>query len=260
MHIKDKTVISGIRRILTACADLLLPRTCIVCGEKLIPEEEFMCLKCRMNLPLTRFWERTHNPMADRFNEILQKRLEKEWVPERYAYACALFFYDSEGDYRHMTQDLKYNGHMLAGRHFGRMLGTRMMSCRHFKDISIVIPVPLHWRRKWKRGYNQSEVIAGELARVLGAEMKTDMLRRVRSTRTQTKLDVKEKTENVSGAFRAAVLDWASAPERLAEGHILLVDDVFTTGSTLLACFTALREVFPPTVRISVATLGVVGE
>ena len=90
--------------------------------------------------------------------------------------------------------------------------------------------------------------------------MKPELLRRIRSTRTQTKLDVKDKTENVSGAFRAFRSEGTAAPERLTEGHILIVDDVFTTGSTVLACFSALREILPPTVRISIATLGFVGQ
>lgn len=260
MGFLDTSVNSGLRRMLMAFADLMLPRTCIVCGKKLLVDENLLCLNCLINLPLTHFWERTHNPMADRFNEILQKRLEKEWAPERYAYACALFYYDSDGEYRHITQELKYHGNIRAGKHFGRMLGIRMKSQPHLSDISIVIPVPLHWRRKWERGYNQAEIIAGELASVLGAEMKPELLRRIRSTRTQTKLDVKDKTENVSGAFRAFRSEGTAAPERLTEGHILIVDDVFTTGSTVLACFSALREILPPTVRISIATLGFVGQ
>lgn len=260
MSFMDTLALPGAKRMLAACADLLMPRTCIVCGKKLLPDEKMLCLHCRMNLPLTHFWERTHNPMADRFNDILQKRLEKEWSPERYAYACALFFYDSDGDYRHITQNIKYNGDIPAGKHFGRMLGSVMASCPHLEDISIVIPVPLHWRRKWKRGYNQAEVIAGGLACALGAEMKTDMLKRIRPTRSQTKLDVKGKEANVRDAFRAARTEGMAAPEGFSEGHFLLVDDVFTTGSTLLACFTALRAVFPPSVRISVATLGFVGQ
>jgi len=119
--------------------------------------------------------------------------------------------------------------------------------------VDCVVPVPLHWKRKWKRGYNQAEIIAGEVALALHAEADKGILRRKRNTMTQTRLDVKGKEENVKDAFEA-----------VAEGkdfrHILLVDDIFTTGSTLFACFAALRFVFPPGVRISVATLGFVGE
>ena len=123
----------------------------------------------------------------------------------------------------------------------------------------MIMPVPLHWAREWKRGYNQAEVIASALASETGVPLRTDVLKRRRRTRTQTRLDIEGKARNVAGAFSvsddAAVIFRSGGNVR----HILLVDDVFTTGSTLTACFTALRTVFPPGVRISVATLGFVG-
>ena len=133
------------------------------------------------------------------------------------------------------------------------MLGRKMAGAEHFKDVDVVIPVPLHWTRKWSRGYNQAECIAKTLAAELGAEMRTDILFRRRRTATQTRLSVEQKGKNVHGAFEA--IGQVPAPI-----HVLLVDDVFTTGSTLHACFVALREVFPASkVRISVVTLGFVG-
>ena len=114
----------------------------------------------------------------------------------------------------------------------------------------------LHWTRKWKRGYNQAEVLGSELAMVLNIELRTDILRRTRRTRTQTKISPQKKRENVNGAFTVALCKDDMNQYR----HIILVDDVFTSGSTLIACFTALRSVFPPSVRISIATLAFVGE
>jgi ComF family protein len=121
------------------------------------------------------------------------------------------------------------------------------------------MPVPLHWIRKWRRGYNQAEVIAREVAAELGAPLDCRTLVRRRRTQTQTKLDVKDKTTNVAGAFKVRKRTQDSEGQQQLK-HILLIDDLFTTGSTLMACFTALREVFPPSVRISVATLAFVGE
>ncbi len=116
--------------------------------------------------------------------------------------------------------------------------------------------MPLHWLRRWKRGYNQAEVIAGQVAGRLGCVCMPDMLRRIRRTSTQTRLSGEKKRSNVTGAF--------AVPERFrsqaALRHILLVDDVFTSGSTLAACHAALREVFGLRTRISVATLAFVGE
>lgn len=258
MNIAGKTL----KRRIRACFDLLLPRTCIVCGRRLQVDERLLCLPCRIDLPLTYYWERPHNPMADRFNEAIQRDLDTAWergqAHEPYAYACALFFYDSHGKYRYITQSLKYHGDLECGRHFGRMIGAMIAASEHYQDISLVIPVPLHWRRKWERGYNQAEVIARETASRLGLKMRADILERRRYTKTQTRLDVSGKTANVRGAFQIneKIQDEIM---QICGNHILIIDDVFTTGATLHACFRSLREVLPQGVRISVATLGFVG-
>ena len=267
-----------------ALLDFLLPRRCVVCDEVLEAEEEFLCEKCWSDLPHTYYWILRNNPMADRLNAFIQDWLEAEWSAytgtehdnsddrdmadvrndgheanvsrtERYAYAAALFFYRAESDYSKITRCIKYQGRLEVGRHFGRLLGDKLAESRLFADVDAVIPVPLHWLRRWKRGYNQAEVIASGVARRLGVPMKNDILRRCRRTRTQTRLNIAEKRKNVTGAFDAS--DKARSNEELK--HLLIVDDVFTTGSTLMACFVALRTVFPSSVRISVATLGFVG-
>ena len=245
-----------VTRGLKAVADLLLPRVCIACGRKLLLDEKHLCGPCLSDLPQTRFWTWKFNPMADRFNEVIQRHLEEEWVNggpnERYAFAAALFFYDTESGYRHIPYQIKYHGNLSAGRHFGNMLGERLSLAPWFADVDVVIPVPLHPRRKWSRGYNQAAIIARAVADALAVPVREDILRRTRHTATQTKLDIEEKASNVKGAFAAS--------SEGTFGHVLLVDDVFTTGSTLGECFQALRKVFPPEVRISVATLGFVGE
>lgn len=243
-----------------AAVDVLLPRVCIVCGRRLNLNEKYLCLHCISDLPITRFWVLEHNPMADRFNELIQKKLEKSEYStssrEHYALAAALVFYDSDGEYRHIPYQIKYHGNISAGRFFGKLLAERLQEAEWFSDADTIIPVPLHWRRKWKRGYNQAEIIADTIARHLDASLRTDILKRSRHTETQTKLGLSDKEKNVSGAF--VINDKCSDISGI--NHILLVDDVFTTGSTALACFIALRAVFPPSVRISVATLGFVGE
>lgn len=241
-----------------ALVDLLLPRVCLVCGRKLGVHEEHICLYCLADMPLTHFWERSHNPMADKINGLIQERLCSELdsggfgAREPYAYACALFYFQSESAYRHILYSLKYNGNTAAGEHFGRMLGRKMAGAEHFYDVDVVIPVPLHWTRKWSRGYNQAECIAKTLAAELGAEMRTDILLRRRRTKTQTRLSVEQKGKNVHGAFEAKEQDKIPV-------HVLIVDDVFTTGSTIMACLVALWTVFPPSTRISFVTLGFVG-
>ena len=263
-------------RGLRAVADLILPRVCIVCGERLLLGEKHICLHCLADMPLTRFWEMKHNPMSDKFNAIIQVGMEAAWdmedvaidpgqKSEYYAYASALFFFSSDAPYRHILYNIKYEGRTDVGRHFGKMLGARLAVSEVLRDVDCVMPVPLHWLRRWRRGYNQAEVIAREVALSLGADLDCRRLVRRRRTRTQTKLDIKGKTKNVAGAFVARAPKTAratgGAPSNISKvRHILLIDDVFTTGATLHACFTALREIFPPEVRISVATLAFVGE
>lgn len=263
-----KMVIRGIK----AAADLVLPRVCVVCGERLLLDERIICLHCLADLPLTHLWKRKHNPMADRFNAVIQHGLEEAWKrlewqigaiqaggnSEKYAFAAALFFYNHEAPYRQILYNLKYGGRIDVGQYFGRMLGVKLASTPHFKDVDCVIPVPLHWTRRWKRGYNQAEIVAQEVATALGARLDCDILHRHRRTKTQTKLDIKGKASNVLGAFVAHPPKPGTG--RAAIRHAILIDDVFTTGSTLLACFTAIRCVLPPSVRISVATLAFVGE
>lgn len=238
-------------RYVSTMIDMLLPRTCVVCGRKLNTYEKHLCLHCVSDLPLTRFAQMSHNPMADKFNEAIQKGLDDSWRQEAYAFASALFFYEDESEYRHIPHQIKYQGNIPAGQHFGRMLGRELLTAEWISDVDMIIPVPLHWKRRWSRGYNQAEIIAQGVSAKLGIPMRTDILGRIRKTKTQTVLDVLEKSANVSGAFK--VLTSVTGLK-----HILLIDDVFTTGSTLHACFVALREVYPYPVRISVATLGFV--
>jgi ComF family protein len=205
--------------------------------------------------------------MADRFNELIQRDLEQpaasRGVPP-YEWAAALFHYMSGTGYTRITQSLKYHSDFGCGRFFAGLLAEKLASAPEFSDIGAVIPVPLHWTRRWSRGFNQAEVIGGVLAERLGARLSTRILRRVRRTRTQTKLGIEAKQTNVHGAFSADAGRLSVLVREITEvgrPHILLVDDVFTTGATLHACWKALDDAFASTglpadaVRISAATL-----
>ncbi len=240
--------------IFTALGDLVMPRVCVVCGAPLALRERHICIACLADMPRTYFSNMPHNQLADRFNSLIQKDLEINGDFEEYSCATALFFYRPQTGYRLITQRLKYHSDYAAGRYFASMLGREMASSPVYSDVDAVIPVPLHWTRLWSRGHNQAEIIAEVLASQLGAEMRADILYRVRRTRTQTRLSVEGKAHNVEGAFQVR-------PQKTAAeySHILLVDDVFTTGATLRSCRKALRLLFPPPVRISAATLACVG-
>lgn len=245
----------------TALLDLAMPRVCVVCRERLALHEKYICLNCLCDLPLTYFWERSHNPMADRFNERIQESLPVDSdALEPYARAAALFFYNSESPFKRIPRHLKYENGISSGRYFSGMLGDCLVKSPFFSDVDTIIPVPLHWTRRWKRGYNQAEVIAGAVAKAYAsagfrAEVRTDILRRKRRTRTQTKVSVEGKSGNVEGAFAFCPKGAVSLHE---VHHILLVDDTFTTGATLNSCRSVLREVLGQEIRISVATLAFV--
>ena len=229
--------------------DLMMPRECLVCGRQLGATEAHLCIWCAEGLPLTYYWERPHNPMADQFNALLE-RYRPDGLQMDYAYAAALLFYHHGNPYKKIPQALKYHYNIKAGRYFSARLGRLMARYPHFASVDLVLPVPLHWMRKWQRGYNQAEVIAAELARALDARLRTDVLQRVRRTHTQTRLDAESRMQNVRNVFRVR--------KTLDTNHILLVDDTFTTGATLATCYQVVREAFGPLVRISIATLSVV--
>ena len=234
---------------LSALLDLVLPRVCLVCGRPLLPREEHLCLGCLSDLPETRYAPLERNPMADRFNAKVQV---DEYEP--YAYAAALYHYRADAGYKRISQALKYHRDFGAGRWAGRLLGERLADSPLYADVDLVVPVPLHWTRHWQRGYNQAAIIACEVARTLGVAFSPRLLRRLRRTRSQTRLSGEQKSRNVARAF-------ALRPHRRPEArHILLIDDVFTTGATLSECHRALRRAYGPATRISIATLGVVGE
>lgn len=193
--------------------------------------------------------------MADRFNAMIQKDLP-EGATEPYSYAVSLFFYRGESPYRLITPHLKYNHGLASGRFFARLLAQRIATAEHFADVDWVVPVPLHWTRRARRGHNQAETIAREIAKVLGAQLHSRVILRNRHTRSQTHLSVDSKLSNVAGAFS---LRPGYAPNACPR-HILLVDDVFTTGSTMNACRNALRSRFGPEVRISAASLAFVDD
>ena len=242
---------------LSSLADLALPRYCIVCGRKLETRERHLCIYCSADFPFTRFWMSGHNEMADRYNAMISRDMDSgecTLAYEEYSRATALFFYHAEAGYRKIPQALKYGGRITAGRYFARILAGTLFSSDIFANVDMVVPVPLHRRRMRERGYNQAEVIAREIAVYGGIEERADLLVRRKYTQTQTRLSPEDKRTNVRGAFEVE----EKVAEKCAPSHVLVVDDVFTTGATVTACHHALRRYFGFGLRISAATLGFV--
>lgn len=254
---------------LAAVADIMVPRYCCVCGRRLLSKEKYICLYCMGDFPFTYNWRSARNSMADRFNALICSDAPETAADrkEPYAYASALFLYRDDAPYREIQLRLKYKGDTGIGRYFAHMLGERIAAAGHFKDADTVIPVPLHPIRKWTRGYNQAEIIAREISICTGAELCTGILCRRRNTRTQTRLNTEEKMQNVRNAFSVRR---KHREKLLSCRHIILVDDVFTTGATMYSCFRTIREAVEETEpgrredsaiempRISVVSLGLV--
>lgn len=256
----------SLRSAALSVADLVLPRVCIVCGRTLLLSETHLCTACAADLPRTFFAGQRDNPMAEGFNAMVERELAGGSDTQPFSYAAALFYYRGDSPYSLIPQALKYGRNFEAGRYFARMLGSELVRSPLFDDVDYVIPVPLHWVRRWRRGYNQAEVIARGIAEELEVPMLTGVLRRVRRTRTQTRLDAAGRYGNVRSAFLANGSALVSSGNGMPH-HLLLVDDVYTTGATLLASERALRAAlvqdFGPetasSVRISVAALAYVG-
>lgn len=228
--------------------DLFFPRRCIACGKVLESGERHLCPECFDELPLTWFWSWSGNPAEERMWHLVG--IER---------ATSLFFYREGSPYRHITPAIKYKGDISLGTRMGRLLGRHMVQSGRFDDIDAVVPVPLHPLRRWSRGYNQAEVIARPIAAALGEAtgreipVVCDLLRRTRYTRSQTTLAGEEKRRNLQGAFEADL----RAVRRLSDAgveHLLITDDVLTSGSTLEASTSVLLPYF----RVSIATLGFV--
>lgn len=181
--------------------------------------------------------------------DCLNSRLENG----PYLFATALFYYS--GGYSEISKALKFKRNFKLGKYFSRMLAEKITRSEYLSDVDLITSVPLHWTRRFQRGYNQAEIIAEELSASLGVEYRK-LLKRQRRTERQTGIVGEGETEarfsNVKGAFAKK-----RSCSRLLKGkrHVLVIDDVFTSGATLSECVQALKDDEHATTRISVATL-----
>lgn len=221
--------------------ELFFPRYCVVCGERLSKAEESLCFRCLSSLPRTNLHLRADNEM--------EKCLWGKLPVER---ATAFLYYAKGGDVRKLIYELKYYRNARIGRFLGRWMASELASSGFFRDVDYVIPVPLHGKKQRERGYNQSEMLADGVSAVTGCRVLHGALLKSRNTETQTRKNHYERWLNVKDVFEyVPVTD-------LAGKHVLLVDDVFTTGATVVACADALGKI--PGLRVSVLALALAGE
>ena len=223
---------------ITRILDFISPRQCVVCGERLAPTEHSLCSTCLLHLPRTTYQFTPHdNPMAQLF-----------WHLSPVEKAAALIFYEPHSEVAQLIYDLKYHDRPDIGEDMGRLMAGEMQLAHFFDGIDLLLPVPLSRKRLRQRGYNQSEQLAIGISDVTHLPVVTKALRRTHFHQSQTQLSRRERQENVENLFELR------DGSMLQDKHVLLIDDICTTGATLLACCDALKAV--PGIRLSVLTFG----
>jgi ComF family protein len=215
---------------------LIFPRVCESCGNTLLKHERCICAFCLHHLPRTDFHLHADNPLSRIF-----------WGRVNIQSATALYYFHKGNHVQHLVHGLKYKGKQDIGVFLGTIYGEELKKTKLFGDISLIVPVPLHPKKKRKRGYNQSELFARGLSKTMKVEIDTTTLIRTIATQTQTRKSRFKRWENVKEVF---VL---TDEKRYQNKHILLVDDVVTTGATLEACANIILK--SPGTRVSIATI-----
>lgn len=217
---------------------LLYPHLCLACKESLPSRRDCICLNCQLKLPKTNFHLERNNPFTERF----WGRLEIES-------GAALYHFVKGGKVQGLIHQLKYLGKRQVGIRLGQWYGEQLRASEHFKNIDLIVPVPLHPRKEKMRGYNQSAAFAAGLAETMQIPALPQALVRRVFTETQTNKSRLERLENVQDVFAV------QNPELLEGKHILLVDDVMTTGATLEACGSKIVAV--KGTKLSMATIAI---
>ncbi|HAT67346.1 MAG TPA: amidophosphoribosyltransferase [Flavobacteriaceae bacterium] len=217
--------------------NLLFPKICNSCKNKLLEGEEIICTRCRHQLPLACF-HRTNN---DAMKNIFYGRFPLE-------NATALVMFQKKGSTQEILHNLKYRGQKEISTFFGKWLGTELAQNDLYKSIDLVIPVPLHKKRLKKRGYNQVTGFGKEIASCLNIPFREDILLKVSQTDSQV---FKKRITR----FASEEIFTLSKPEQITNKHILLVDDIVTTGATIENCAQQLLK--NTHAKLSIATMAI---
>jgi ComF family protein len=227
-----------IQKLFANFISLLYPELCVICGEPLIENEKFFCFACFLKLPKTNYHLIPENKAIERLSGKVS--LEK---------ASAYFYYNKGGIAQKLVAEIKYRGNRSLGEWIGVHIAKDMISSGFFQGIDCMVPVPLHRSKEKKRGFNQAKKIAEGISQVTKIPMETANVFRAKSNTTQTKKGLFDRWKNTLNIFQI------KDPELFKEKHILLIDDVLTTGSTLEAVAQSLLK--SQGVKISILALAI---
>ncbi|WP_345192328.1 ComF family protein [Algibacter agarivorans] len=218
--------------------NLFFPKVCYACLNLLNDNEDTICMDCRHDLPVTNF----HFDDSDDVAKVLYGRAKIED-------GTALFRFEKKGNVQQLIHNLKYRDHENIGFLLGNWLGGELKTIKNYKTIDIVIPVPLHKKKLKTRGFNQVAKFGQQIAEALNADYMDDVLLKLTNTKTQSKKGRLARWINSEELF--AIQNIPSIENK----HILLVDDIITTGATLEACISVLNEA--KNIKISIATMAI---
>jgi ComF family protein len=226
------------RNILNDLLCLFYPNLCLLCKRPLIVNEKYLCLYCLCDLPKTNYHVNKTNPAADLFAGYAQ-------VSD----VTAFLFFERKGVTQRLIHALKYKGNYGLAEYLGRMAALDLKKESVYASVDAIIPIPLHPKKERQRGYNQSEHIAKGIASVYACEINNLLIQRITHTVSQTRKTAYERHLNVEKIFQL------TDPETLHGKHILLIDDVITTGATISSCIDTLISV--PEIKISIFALAI---
>lgn len=224
--------------IFTHLLRLIYPKLCVVCGTNLMRGENEICIGCIVKMPRTNMHLQKDNAVEKRF-----------WGKVNVQRASSFFYFEKGSNYQRILHSLKYKNNKEIGYIMGTYAASELLSNDYFSDVDIILPVPLHPNKLQKRGYNQSECICQGLSEILRIPYSTEYLIRTQENTTQTKKSVFDRHTNTKGIFSVI------KPEELEGKHLLIVDDVLTTGATIEGCISELEKIRD--VSVSVFTLAV---
>jgi len=216
---------------------LFYPHNCIGCGSDVISSENFLCLRCIHDLPVTNFAMHANNPLEKKF-----------WGRLSLTSAMSELYFSKDSIVQNMIHEFKYRGNKKAGHYFGNLIGRSLLNSNRF-NIDLIVPLPLFIRKEKMRGFNQAEILCNGIAEIINKPVISKNIIRKIFTESQTRKHRVERWKNVEGIF------FINDPKFLEGKDILLVDDVITTGATLEACGTEILKVTGT--KLSVATLAI---